>query len=361
MRPYYLSLLILLFGCNSKQNSDTITPKLNDITESVYASATVTPKNSYFCRSSIPGVIQKVFIKEGMRVSKGDPLFKITPNTSIENKLRNAQISLDEAKENYSGKNNILLNLELELHTLREKNKVDSINYGRLKRLWNQEIGTKNELENALLTYQSSSNQINSLLHQYSQTKINLKNQLQKAKNIVESERSQLDDFQIKSEMDGKVFAIHKQVGDLIHSQEIFAEIGSAENYIIDMYIDEVDISKINVGDTAIIHLDAYPNKVFKCLLSYISDKKDKNTQTFHVEGHFLEYPSKLYNGLSGEVNIVVSKKKNVLTIPSEYLIGENKVKTVDKIIDVELGVKNLRFVEIKNGLDTTTHIIKPN
>ena len=41
-----------------------------------------------------------------------------------------------------------------------------------------------------------------------------------------------------------------------------------------------------------------------------------------------MSHPNVLYPGLSGEANIIIAKKENVLTIPKEYLIDGNKVKT---------------------------------
>jgi len=67
-----------------------------------------------------------------------------------------------------------------------------------------------------------------------------------------------------------------------------------------------------------------------------------------------------LFNGLAGEANIIVSKRKNALTIPSGYLIDKNKVLTTDGEKEIEIGLKNLKFVEVLSGIDVNTIILKP-
>ena len=355
-----VSLLLLLFACQDKNSDEDIKPHLSNITESVYASVKVIPEDAYNCKSTMSGLIKKIYIQEGDQVKKGQTLFTISPAAELSNRLKDAQLYLNEAKENYLGKSNQLINLELEMANLKEQNQLDSVNYERARRLWNQNIGSKNQLERSQLAYQNSTSKVNSLINKYAQTKLNLKNQYERAQNLVSTTSTQLKDFEIQAEIDGKVFAIYKELGEFISPQESFAEIGSATNFIIEMDIDEVDISKIELGDTAIINLEAYPDKLFSSTLNYISDKKSNTTQTFKVEAEFTQSPVKLFHGLSGEANIVISRKENAIIIPSDYLISGNKVLTADGEVELKLGIKGLEFVEVLEGIDSSITILKP-
>ena len=354
-------LSLLLYACKGDNKDDRIKPQLRHITESVYASANVVPRESYSCRPSKSGIIKKIFVNEGDMVKKGQVLFEISVTADVNNRLRTAEINLQEAEANYSGANNLLLNIELEIQNLKEQNLIDSANYFRKKRLWEQSIGSKNDLERFLLTYQSSSSKLSTLNNKYAQTKTNLKNNYKKAQNLASAERSQLKDFEVRSEIDGKVFFINKKVGEFISPQESFSELGSTSDYIIEMDIDEVDISKIEIGDTAIVALEAYPNEVFTSPIYYISDKKDERTQTFEVKGDFSNSNFKLYDGLSGEANIVIARRKDVLTIPTDYLVNGNKVYTPEEELNVKVGLRSLEEVEILQGIDSTTTLVKPN
>lgn len=352
--------LIIHVACGSRNDEETIRPSIRSITESVYASATVVPQNTYNSRPYRSGIIKEVYVKEGDQVVKNQRIFKINPTAVENNRLRNAEINLQEAKENYLGQNSLLRNIEIEIATLKDQIRIDSINYKRTERLWQQNIGRENDLDNALLKYQSSKNKLSTLETRYFQTKTNLKNQYEKARNLSHTETLQLKDFEIKSEISGQVFSIYKEIGEYISPQENFAEIGSSKEFKIELNIDEVDISKIETSDTAVLRLEAYPNDLYTSIITYISGKKDESTQTFEVECEFVETPPKLYYGLSGEANILIARRNNTLIIPSEYLINGNKVKTSEGLKEVILGIKDLESVEILSGIDSLTTLVKP-
>ncbi len=84
----------------------------------------------------------------------------------------------------------------------------------------------------------------------------------------------------------------------------------AATDFIIEMLVDEVDIVKISINQKVIISLDAYKGEIFTGKVSKIYPKKDERNQTFTVEAVFDEAPIKLYPGLSGESNIIISAKK---------------------------------------------------
>ena len=361
LRHFMILCSILIWSCSNDGKEDQIKPRLSDITESVYASASLVPDDSYFVKSNKTGIINKIYVEDGDLVKKGQTLFEISASADVQNRSKNANINLNEAQANYSGPNNALISMKLELASLQEQYQLDSIYYERKNRLWDQNIGSKNELDRAMLALQTSQNKLKSLQSQYLQTSRSLKSQYEMAKNQANAELSQLSDFKIASEIDGKVFDVYKQVGEYISPQENFAEIGSPTDYIIEMDVDEVDIAKINVGDTAIISLEAYADRVYLSTITYISDKKDQRTQTFKIESEFVEAPPKLFHGLSGEGNIVIEKRKNVLIIPSDYVVSGNKVLTEKGEVAVKLGIKSLDYVEVVSGIDTSTLITKPN
>ena len=145
----------------------------------------------------------------------------------------------------------------------------------------------------------------------------------------------------------------------MVTVQEPIALVGSATRFIIEMLVDEVDIVQIENQMEVILNLDAYKGVVFTGKVSKIYPKKDERNQTFKVEAIFNEAPKKLYPGLSGEANIIIAKKQNALTIPKEYLIENNKVKTDDGFVTITLGLQNLEYVEVLSGITKDTYIYK--
>ncbi len=363
MSKYFILIIIVFIAvsCQNKQKENNIKPKTSDITESVYASVKVRPEVSYSPQPIHSGIIKKIYVQEGDFVEKGKILFQISPTAAVQSQLTNAEINLEEAKSNYLGNNNLLNNIQLEIKTVKEQLSLDSINYKRQDRLWAQNIGRKTDLDQFKLKYQTTQKQLDILRQKFVQTRTNLENNYKKALSKTETEKSQLADFTVRSEIDGKVYSLNKEVGDFISTQERFAEIGSSDTFKLEMDIDEVDITKIELGDSVLIILDAYEGQVFVATVNKIFPKKDDITQTFRVESSFKQLPPKLYYGLAGEANIVVDRRNNTVVIPAEYLLPNDKVMTNDGEKSIKIGLKNLEFVEILSGIDTSTTILKPS
>lgn len=359
MKPYHiLGIFFVVWSCSPSEEEVGIHPTVQTITESVYASVKIYPDRYYYARTNMVGTLSKIWVEEGQSVEEGQLLFTILPSALNQNKLVNAQINLEEAQDQFHGPNNLLANLEKELAIARNRYQLDSINYKRQANLQAEEIGKKIDFEASELRFQTSKNQLQILEQQYLQRLDQLRRQYEKANNQLATEKELLQDFTITSKVNGLVYAINQEVGDLVTAQDYLAEIGSADQWLIEMEVDEVDISRVDIGDTVALILEAYPNQTFQAITATIAKKKNEKTQTFRVTGIFIAQPPQLFSGLSGEANIIVGQKENSLVIPASYLTGNNKVTTTEGEKIVVIGVKNLNFVEIISGLDTADVLI---
>ena len=350
---FILSLLFVQ-SCQKKENK--ILPIEQDLTESVYTSITIQPDSLYQVYSIVSGILDNIFVEEDDLVVKNDMLIQIINNTPKLN-TENARLSLQLAKENYSGSAAILeaLKKEIEAATLTYKN--DSINFFRQKSLWEQNIGSKVEFDNQKLKFQLSKNNLTLLNNQYSQTKNQLQTTLKQAQNNFQASLINTKDFTVKSKINGKVYALYKEPGEIVSTLEPLAAIGSASKFIIEMLVDEVDIVKITKQQEVIIQLDAYNGEVFTGKVSRILPKKDERNQTFKVEAIFDEAPKVLYPGLSGEANIIIAQKSDVLTIPKTYITDKNQVKTDHGLVTITIGLQNLEYAEVLSGITKDTYI----
>lgn len=145
------------------------------------------------------------------------------------------------AQENYQGSATILKGIEDEILAARLNIKNDSINFFRQKNLWDQHIGSRLEFESKKLRYELASNNLKSL----------------------------------KSKINGKIYALYKDPGEIVNTIEPLASIGSATNFIIELLVDEVDIVRISKNQKVLINLDAYKGSVFKGTISKIYPKKN--------------------------------------------------------------------------------------
>lgn len=358
LKTVYIFLLFwgLTFGCGSEE--DGIKARVGTITESVYASVTLQPDSMYDANAPISGIVDEVFVKEGDEINKGDALVKIK-NEAPELSKQNAQLALELARSNYSGQSTVLQGLDQQLEIAKINLKLDSTNYKRQRRLWNQGIGTALELDNRKKAYEVSSKTYLNLLNEYERTKNELLTKLRQAQNDYKKAQVAENDFIIQSRLKGKVYDVLKEPGELVGPQEPVATVGLSDQFIIEMLVDEVDIAAVGIGQKALITLDAYPGEVFNAQVTRIYPRKNERTQTFLVESMFSQAPEVLYPGLSGEANILIQQTENALILPKRY-VANGQVKTDDGFVAVETGLESMEDIQVVSGIDSATLIYLP-
>lgn len=353
----YIFAFFLLLSCSSKKEG--ITPVRSALVESVYSSVTIQPDSLYKAYATVMAILDRNLVEEGTLVKDGTPILKlinIKPALSREN----AKLNFELARENNSGNTSILNSLDREIRAARLSFYNDSVNYLRQKTLWEQEIGSRVEFENRKLAYELSRNNLQLLKKDYERTQNELSNQVQQALNNYRSSEYSAEEFIINSKIDGKVYALYKNPGELVNTVEPVALLGSADHFIVEMLVDETDIVKLEVGQKTLVTLDAYGNHVFEAVIHKIYPTKDERTQTFKIEAVFTEAPPKLYPGLAGEANIIIAEKKKALIIPKEYLVDAEHVLTDEGLKKITIGLQDIENIEILSGINEDQKIYKP-
>jgi len=345
-----------MFIASCTQRKDGIKAEYRNVTEAVYSTVIVQPRHAYKVYPQVGGIIEDLMIEEGDEIKKGDLILILTDHKSNVN-VQNAQLKYEIARETYIGESAMLKEIAEQIKTAEVRVKSDSINFERQKRLWQQNVGSRLEFENRKLAFDISKNELDRLVNSYSRNQRELQRQMEIAKNTLKINKLTSDDFNVRSKLDGLVYSIEKEVGESVTPQTVVAIIGSKSDFILSLLIDEVDIRKIFEGQQIILSLDAYPNTVFQAEVSKIYPEKDERSLTFKVEAEFVTKPDRLLKGLSGEANIIIDKKKDVLTLPSQYITENGMVDTYDGLISVETGLKSLEYTEIISGIDSSTAI----
>ena len=230
----------------------------------------------------------------------------------------------------------------------------------RQQNLWKEKIGSKVEFDSRKLQFETSKQTVKTLKNKYQRTTTELKQQVEQATNNYEASLTLTKDFTIKSKINGRLYSIFKNQGELISVQQPVAMIGSSIKFIAELLVDEVDIAKIELNQKVLITLDAYNNEVFEASVTKIYPQKNERSQTFKIEAIFIKNPTKLFPGLSGEANIIVAEKTNVLSIPKTFLIEHKKVITDDGEVEITTGLESLDKIEVLSGIDKNTTIYLP-
>lgn len=345
----------LSLSCNSRK--EVITPEVKSITESVYSTGIIKSKKQYEVFGRMNGVIEKVFVTEGTYVKKGDPIFQLD-SKNLRVATENARLA--SAASDYKTNSNKLLDAKNGIELAEKKLINDSLQFERQKNLWSKKIGSKIQFEQKELIYEKSKTEFARAKTNFEDLNRQLKLASEQSKNNLEIAQLKEDDFIIRSEVNGVVYKINKEEGELINGQEPSAIIGT-EEFIIELNIDEIDITKVKKGQQVIIRMDSYQSQVFEANIITMDPMMNIRTRSFKAEAMFTEKPEELFPNLTVEANIVINIKKDVLTIPRNYLMNDTSVLLKGgKIQKVEPGIMDYDLVEIKSGIDKNTNIELP-
>lgn len=347
----------IISSCKSKQ--EKIKPKAEKISESVYASGIIKSNNQYKVFSTVNGVIAAILVKEGDVVNKGDAIMKLV-NTGSRLNTENAALSADfTAKFNNDEK---IEELQIASNIAKSKMDEDALLQQRQQNLWNQNIGSKNELEQRQLAYKTSATAYQSAKLRYTQLQKQLSFQAKQSQNNLQIAATLKNDYTIKSNADGKVYDLLLKQGEMVNTLSAVALIGNANNFMMELQVDEFDINRVKLGQKIILSMDSYKGQVFKARVTKINPIMNDKSKSFTVEAVFMKQPATLYPNLTCEANIIIQQKEKAITIPRNYLLAGDSVWIEnDKKRKVIVGLKDYEKVEILNGITVNDFIYKPS
>jgi len=356
LKYIFLLSLILFSTCQSKQ--DTISPVKQSITESVYASGVVVSENQYQVFATVSGIVDEVFVDEGVPVKIGSPILSIA-NSTQQLMADNAKLSAEFNALNFNrGK---LDEAKLFADLTKSKMDNDASMLERQKNLWSQNIGTKVELEQRELAFKNSKNNYESAKETLKELERQLNYLSKQAQNNLLISNKNTGDYLLKSKINGQVYQMNLTKGEIVTPQIPIAIIGSDKKFLLEMQVDEYDIVAIRLGMPVLVVLNSYRDSVFNAVISKINPIMNVQSKTFMIEAEFVQPPSVLYPNISFEANVVINTKKSALLIPRNYLLNDSTVvnKSGKRLI-VKTGLKDYQMVEILSGIDTNEELILP-
>lgn len=358
MKRYFHLALVVLLSVSCKGEQEKIQPTVEDISESVYASGVVKSKDQYQVFPMVNGIIQQILVTEGDVVQKGDPLLRIDDEAARLG-TENARLAADFAR--VSANEEKLNELQAAIDLARSRKQNDSLLLERQRNLWANQIGTRVELEQRELNYKNSATAYRSAQLRYNDLRKQLDFAARQSQKNLQISQTRADDYTVQSETDGKVYSVLKEKGEMVSPQSPVAVIGDADEFVLELQVDEYDISRIKPGQRVFLNLDSYKGEVFEAKITKINPAMHERTRSFTVEAAFVTTPPALFPNLTTEANILIQAKKNALTIPRDYLLESGFVwKEKDEKVKVITGLKDYNKVEIVDGLTKKDVIVKP-
>jgi multidrug resistance efflux pump len=267
----------------------------------------------------------------------------------------------DIAQENTLSSAPALLEIKASIEAATAKVVYCEQQFERYKRLYESQVVSRLEYENAQLNLTNSQANLKIAKEQYQKQKINAKQEAvvqqnaHKINNVIKNQNLLIA---IKS---GKVYEKRKQLGDYVRKGDVIAVVGSPNVIYAKLNVDETNMSKLKNGQTVMIKVNTNKDKMYKATIKQILPAFDETSRSFITKAYFGEKLDFNITGTQLEANILIGTKKNALVIPSAYLSYGNKVmlKENEKVIIVKRGIISSEWVEIISRLEVGQTIIK--
>ena len=213
-------------------------------------------------------------------------------------------------------------------------------------------------------------------------------NQLIQAENTLKNSEDNYNEYYIKAPIEGTVISKNVKTGDKLqktNTATTLATIYDLSELYFDMSIDELDITKVSVGQKVNVQADAFNNKVFSGEITKVSlVAANSNGVTSYPVRVTITETGDLIPGMNVDGYVILASRENVLTIPSDALQRGNVVyvkktsnsvkgKKVDQTgigqrvlnntpdgfvaVKVTTGISNDNFIEIVEGLEEDDEI----
>lgn len=360
-RILFLAAVLLLFaGCG---RNNIVHPERKNIIETVYASGKIMADSEYTVYALNQGTVIKKPVNEGDHVDKNQIIYVIN-NSAPAARLNAANTTYDKAKEDLSTNSRVLADLKIAMQNAAIKFSNDSLQYTRLKALWNEGVGTKSGLDNAEMQYRMSQNEKRSAREKYYSTVNDLNVSLKNAQSQVATAQNDLNNYIIRAERPGTVYQMLKEKGEAVKANDVLALLGKSSDRIIRLAVDQEDINRVKVGQQVLLKTDASGDKIYQAKVLRIYPTMNEADQTFRVEAGFTGNDTQPYIHTSVEANIIIQKKQQALVIPGQVLLTGDSVKIKQdghvKTIHVQTGIHTLNDVEILDGLDEHSDLVVP-
>ena len=398
----------------STQKTTTVPLQKMNLTESISATGSLESVSSATVTAGLNNIpVQKILVSVGDTVKKGDSLIRFD-QSDLKTALQEAQDNLSDAKTNadreVSNASSQLTNAQ-ETYRADQKKLTDEVSAAKadlttakktvnqlekqLKKAQNEQKSTleqqlteaqkkKKQAENAYntaLSNQSSSNRqnkssIDNAKASLETAKSNRTKNVREAQKQVDEVQDNLNACAITAPIDGMITSLGVSQGDTYNGGTI-AVIEDTSSFKVTTSVDEYDISKVQVGQKAIIMTEATDQEEFEGQISFIapttsssssansSSAETPSTSDSTSDGYDVQISlnpteeERLKLGMTAKCSIILDEAVDVLAVPYDAVKGRGDRKYIsileeengeEKQISVTTGMETDYYIEVQGG-----------
>jgi HlyD family secretion protein len=382
-----------MLGSKKLTEVDITTVELRNITEVVAANGKIEPEVEVKISAEVSGEIVELPVIEGQQVEKGQLLAVINPEL-IKAASDQANAALNQSKAN-------LANTKARLAQSQANFTNSELNYNRSKQLHDKKAISDAEFDNAKAQFETAKAELEAAKQSVLAAEFNV----QSLEASLKQARENLGRTRIYSPMSGTISKMNVKLGERVvgtaqMSGTELMRVADLSVMVVNASVNENDIVRVHLQDTALIEVDAYPKKKFKGIVFQIANSAAGSTSAvgnnadqvtnFEVKIRILSSSyadladeknvSPFRPGMSSAVEIQTKKVFNVLSVPIQAVTprkaeGVNADSSATEKSDgneyvfifkngkaeqvvVETGIQDNDYIQITKGLEKGQEII---
>lgn len=344
-----LAIIVLIVGKKAGWFGTELTVKVlaetvqtKSITEQITANGKIQPRTEVKISPDVSGEIIELYVEEGDQVKTGDPLVVIKPDI-YKSSLNRAEAALNSSHARLAQAQAQLIERELA--------------YKRADQLYKSQTIPLSEFETAQAGFKVAEAEVKAA--EYA---------VKSAEASVAEASEQLTKTRIFAPISGTVSRLDVEKGERVVGTNMYAGtemmvVADLDKMEVQVDVNENDIVKVSLGDTALVEVDAYMNRKFKGIVTEIANSaRTTGTTTdqvtnFEVKIFLLQssyqdlidsakavfYPFR--PGMSATVDIQTLTRQNVISVPvqavSTRLKNDSTIKTAQIVLKENANVKD--------------------
>lgn len=341
----------------SQKGPETVVVSRTTLQTRVAETGTVEPRRTVEIKSEFSGEVRKIFAAEGDAVSAGQILLLLRQEPNQASQVARLRASIKEERINV------------------EQARLER---DRMADLYPRGYVPRKDLETAVQNYRNARVRLE-LAKQQLLLALGGNHDLYRnylSQNGAGIFSGALEEFQVTAPADGTILEVAVEPGEIITSGTatfgggtVLMRLADLSRMVVKTDINEVNISRVDIGQEAEIRLDALPGKVFHGVVSAIAPRGEKEdtivTYTVTID---IENPEKKLRPLmTANVDILTQALEDVLTIPLEALRTEHGQDVVTVLHEgrevartVRVGLRTPQEAVIVKGLQEGERVVIP-
>ena len=261
------AVIVVLKGFSNEGAVEVTTEKVQrrTIVETVSANGKIQPEVELKISSDVSGEIVDLMVKEGAHVEKGDLLVKIKPEIY--------QSALDRAGAAVSTSQSNIETAKAQLAQTKAQFVNAEASFSRSKKLFEQGAVSQADFDNAKASYESAKAQLESAEEGVKASVFNVTS----AQASLKEAQTNLEKTSIFAPVSGTISKLSKKKGERVVGTQmmegseimILANLNEME---VQVDVNENDIVRVHMNDTADIEVDAYSDRKFKGIVTEIAN-----------------------------------------------------------------------------------------